>query len=127
MTDFLHELFGDVIYSYPDSQAIADGILIPFVVKGRDTHHRITANAYEGLKEHYAPSYTRYEDADFYRFFFAELLPLLPEAYRRYAAGDILTTEFGFRVTKYETTRDKQLWYIPNELGGITMMRPSDW
>lgn len=126
--DFLSELFGDVVFSYTDADAIADGVLIPFLTpQGGDTRHRITSNAYHALKEHYAPQYPEYQDADFYRFFFNELLPLVPEAFRVYKRGDILTTDFNYVVEIYNPEKSKQLWYIPNEVGGITEMLPSDY
>ena len=117
-----------MIVSYTDADAIADGVLIPFLTpQGEDTRHRITSNAYHALKEHYVPQYPEYQDADFYRFFFNELLPLVPEALRVYERGDILTTDFNYRVEKYDPEKNKQLWYIPNEVGGITEMLPSDY
>lgn len=126
--NWLEELFGPVIYSYPDSQAIEDGVLIPFLTpQGNDTKHRMTSNAYHALKDHHAPRYAEYADADFYRFFFAELLPLLPAAHREWRNQSILTTDFDFRVEKYSPGKEKQLWYIPNETGGVTMLLPSDY
>lgn len=124
--DLLNELFGNVIFSYSDGQAIEDGVLVPFVAGGRDTRHRVTRNAYEALKAHYAPQYPAYKDRDFYRFFFNELLPLAPFAIRQYERGDVLTTDFDFRVRKYEPEHGQQLWYIPNEVSGVTMMLPED-
>ena len=125
--DFLKELFGEVIFSYTDADAIADGVLIPFLSAGKDTGHRITNNAYTELKEHYAPQYPEYKDADFYKFFFNELLPLVPEAFRVYKADEILTTDFDFKVRKYDPAKSQQLWYVPNEVGGVTEMLPSDY
>ncbi|MCI0724479.1 MAG: hypothetical protein L0338_36775 [Acidobacteria bacterium] len=66
--DLLKQLFGgNVVFEYTDAQAIEDGVLIPYVVNGRDTRHRITSNAYESLKQHYAPQYPEYKEADFYQ------------------------------------------------------------
>lgn len=56
----------------------------------------------------------------------AELLPLVPEAicvWRDNVGGGILKTDYDFRVTKQD--RDV-LWYVPNEIGGVTVMRPED-
>lgn len=62
--DLLCELFGDVIFCYTDDQAIADGVLIPFVVAERDTGQRIATNAWHELKEHYRKKgYEKYIDA----------------------------------------------------------------
>ncbi len=49
--DLMHELFGDVIFSYTDGQAIEDGVLIPFIAGETDTRHRITRNAWNDLGE----------------------------------------------------------------------------
>ena len=123
--DLLHQLFGDVIFEYPDYQAIEDGILIPFVAGDRDTGHRITANAYGQLKEHYREKgHKDYTEQQFYRFFFAELIPLIPSALGEYDRAGILKTDYDFRVTKRSAD---VLWYIPNEVGGITMMLPEDY
>lgn len=118
----------DVVFSYTDGQAIEDGVLVPFLTPtGRDTHHRITSNAFVELNEHYRPAYPQYSEADFMRFYFTELLPLVPEAIRIYEkniGGGILKTNYDFKVT--DRSGDV-LWYIPNEIGGITMMKPEDY
>ena len=58
---------------------MADGTLIPFVSNGWDMGHRITSTAYADLAEHYRrKGYADYKKAGFYRFFFNELLPLVP-------------------------------------------------
>lgn len=124
--DLLKQLFGDVVFSYTDAQAIEDGILIPFVANGRDTRHRITNNAYTELKEYYrGKGYSDYDEKQFYYFFFNELLPLVPASFREWRAGEILTTNYDFRVEKYDSNK-RQLWYEPNEVGGITLMLPED-
>ena len=126
--DRMRELFGDVVFSYTDEQAVDDGVLRPFLTsQGRDTRHRITGNAYRELTEHHAQAYPQYAEADFMRLYLAELLPLVPEAVRVYEkniGGGILKTDFDFRVTK---ASDDVLWYIPNEVGGVTMMKPEDY
>lgn len=61
------------------------------------------------------------------RFYLNELLPLVPEAIRVYEkniGGGILKTDFHFRVTQ---ASDDVLWYIPNEIGGVTMMKLEDY
>jgi hypothetical protein len=126
--DPLRELFGEPIYSYTDDQAVKDGVLVPFITDGGDTGHRITRNAYEELTQHYrAKGHAHYEESQFYRFFFHELLPLVPLALREYEEGRILTTDFDFRVRKYSPGESHQLWYLPNERNGVTMMKPEDY
>ena len=41
------------------------------------------------------------------------------------AFGDILKTDFNFRVGDYK--HSNVLWYLPNERRGITMMKPEDY
>ena len=68
--DLLRQLFGEPIYEYGDDQAVADGILVPFVASRRDTGHRITRNAFETLKRHYGgEGYEGYTDRRFHDFF----------------------------------------------------------
>jgi len=126
--DQLADLFGEAVYSYTDRDAIEDGVLLPFLVNGRDTRHRLTTAAYEELKEHYRQKgYADYSEIQFHNFFLAELLPLVPFALRAHDKGGILTTDYDFHVRRFVAGDPKQLWYIPNEVSGITMMRPDDY
>ena len=75
LNEFLKSFYGEPIFSYTDQDAVADGILIPFVAGEKDTLHRITSNAFNELSEyHREKNYPDYEAKEFYRFFFAELL-----------------------------------------------------
>ncbi len=119
------ELFSeaDLVFSYTDEQAVDDGVLIPFIVGGRDTGHRITTNLDHDLKEHHKGY--NYEDAEYLAFFFNELLPLVPYAVREWEKKGILKSDYDFRVG--ETQGEKVIWYVPNEANGVTMMRPDDY
>ena len=100
---------------------------MPFVARGRDTGHRLTSNAWRELKQYYREhGYPEYGDREFYGFFYAELLPLVGEANRVWEAGDILKTSYDFRVLK-KAEEWRLLWYVPNEVGGITVMKPEDY
>ena len=124
--DLLNELFGEVISSYTDEQAIENGTLVPFVARGKDACHRITGSACGELKKYYfGHGYESYGDAEFYRFFFAELLSLVSAARLKYRQGGILTTNYDFSVSHGK--HERLLWYIPNEKGGITIMKPEDY
>ena len=102
--NLLKQLFGDVIFEYTDSQAIADGILIPFVAGDRDTGHRITTNAYNTLKEYYREKrYHDYTEQQFYTFFFAELIPLIPSALGEYDRRR--NPQNRLRLPRHETQR----------------------
>lgn len=125
LDDVLKEVFGEPISIYTDAQAVADGVLIPLLVGPQDTGHRITRSAFDELSDYYsAHGYPSYKTDDFYRFFFAELLPLVGAARAAYNEGSILTTNFDFQVVRQSEDR---LWYLPNECGGVTMMLPSDY
>ena len=127
LDDRLKKLFGEetVVIRYTDQDAINDRVLIPFVVNKRDTLHRITSNAFGELSSHYRKNgYPEYSAEDFQRFFLLELLPLVPEAYRVYRQQSILKTTYDFEVTQRTS---EILWYVPNEVGGVTMMLPSDY
>ena len=52
------------------------------------------------------------------------MIPLVPFAKREYERGGVFKTTYDFKVV--QTDRDV-LWYLPNEIGGVTMMLPSDY
>jgi hypothetical protein len=119
------ELFSeaDLVFSYTDEQAVEDGVLIPFIAGGRDTGHRITGNLYHDLKGHYK-GYD-YDDPEYLRFFLNELLPLVPYALKEWDRKGMLTSDYDFKAGKPQG--EKVIWYVPNEVNGITMMKPEDW
>jgi hypothetical protein len=121
------ELFGNVIFSYTDGEAVADGVILPFILKGKDTGMRITSAAYEELKEHYrAKGYADYSEDQFKKFFFAEICALIPTAVREWGRGRVLTTNYDFRVEGYDPKKARQLWYEPNENSAITCLKPEE-
>lgn len=127
MSDDPDDLFGPIIFRYTDADAIDDGVLIPFYTRRADTGHRITSNAFHELNEHHRPAYPTHEEGDFLRFYFAELLALIPAALEADRRGSYLTTNFDFQIQQYAAGRRDQLWYVPNEVGGVTMMKPEDY
>ena len=44
--------------------------------------------------------------------------------YEKNIGGGIPTTDFNVRARQFEAGQSEQLWYIPNEIGGVTMMKP---
>jgi hypothetical protein len=124
MTNLEH-LFGKPISTYTDDMAVQDGILIPFIDRDRDTGDRMTASAWHDLTEyHRAHGYPDYADEQFYRFFYAELQPLVAPARHAWDHSDILKTDYTFNTNQ---RAEGTLWYIPNERGGITIMKPEDY
>ncbi len=121
----LDDLFGPTISQYTDDMAVQDGNLIPFIERDRDTGDRITANAWEGLiTYHRAHGYPDYADEQFYRFFYAELQPLIAPARHAWDHSDIFKTDYSFSP---QQRAEGTLWYVPNERGGITIMKPEDY
>lgn len=125
--DPMRELLGEPIYTYGDGQVVEDGALVPFVTNSGDTGHRVTRNALETIRRHYKEqgrSEGGYSEPEFARFVFSELMPLVPDAIKVYDRGGILKTTYEFKVTNRE---EGVLWYMPNENGGLTIMKPEDY
>ena len=125
--DSTGELFGEPIYSYGDDQAVEDGVLVALQAGERPTPYRVSRGAWEELKEYYKENgYPEYGDPEFNRFFVAEILPLAPFAKKTYERGGIMKLSYKFEVIERETD-NPVLWLMPNELNGLTLMRPSDY
>lgn len=111
----------EIISEYTDNEAIEDGCILPLL-----GNHRITRNAYEELKSHYQDKgYSDYKNNEFILFFGNEVLVLSGFAIRNFNNGGILKTDYNFKVGNYK--HSKVLWLIPNELGGVTLMKPEDY
>ena len=120
----------EIISSYTDGEAIEDGVLMSFKVKTSEgikviPNHRITANAFNALKEYHGKRYPEYDDVDFLGFFFNEILTLRQYAIDAWENGGILKTDFRFKVGNFN--HSKILWFLPNENGGVTVMLPEDY
>ena len=63
---------------------------------------------------------------DFYNFFLAEMLPLVPFAIREYNRGGILMSDYNFKVSR-NPPENQRLWYLPNEVNRVTAMLSSDY
>ena len=125
--DLIEKRFGEPIYSYGDEQAVDDGVLVALRAGTRPTPYRVSRGAWEELKQYYKENgYPEYGDADLNRFFLVEILPLAPFAKRTYEQGGIMKLSYKFEVIERET-REPVLWLMPNELNGLTLMRPSDY
>ena len=111
----------NIIYEYTDKQAIDDGVIHRFFVNGKEIpQHRITNNALEAIKEKYNK-----DDGQALEFVFYELMPLIPYAFKMYVHGDLLATDYNFKVGKFR--HSQIIWFIPNENKGITVMKPEDY
>jgi hypothetical protein len=120
--DTLKDIFGEPIYSYTDRQAVEDGALVPLLTpEGIDTLHRVTATAFGELRRYHGREQESKDATAIY--VLRELLPLVEVAYRTDRQHrEFLKTDYRFRVS-----RNGGLWYVPNEVGGITILRPEDY
>lgn len=97
----------DVIFSYTDREAVEDGVLVPW--NGPQNVNRITRAVFD----HFAPAQSDDRDPDLSRLRAAvdAMLKIRPD-------------EGGWRTGTHER---EELWLIPNEIGGLTLMFPSDY
>jgi hypothetical protein len=103
--------FGEVISSYTDREAVEDGVLVPWDGPGKV--NRITRAVFDTFTTELGSSPITGSVTDI-----SEL---------RKAVGTMLERtpdEGGWRTGKY---REWELWLLPNEIGGLTLMFPSDY
>lgn len=98
----------EVVHEYPDSQAVEDGVLVPWPFAGSSRDRITRAVFYE---------YAR-RDEETGRWFVEPLVHLWVRV-AGWPADDM-----GWRTGEDDGTR---LWMVPNEIGGHTLMFPSDW
>ena len=114
----------DLVALLPASmqQLLSDGV-VPQVVNGTDTGHRLTMRAWDALIAHFPERQTE----DSYNSFWSEIASLLPVAelawHNRRLLG-ILRTDYAFSITN-DGAPDR-LWYAGNDRGGITVMLAND-
>jgi hypothetical protein len=99
------DLFGEVISTYTDREAVEDGFLVAIAGPGRV--NRVTRAVFDHFTEEMGPGVTN-------------ITPLTD------AIRYMLTLEVddGWRTGNF---RGKALWLIPNEVGGFTLMFPEDY
>ncbi len=107
--EYEHELFGNVIFSYTDAQAVEDGVLFDVTPYTVDKVNRVTASVYALLDGFDKPG----EVPKLYREMEDHALRALSQS------KDKELVEF--------TYRDKTLWLMDNETGGRTIMFPEDY
>ena len=107
--DYMRDLFGDVIFSYTDQQALEDGVL--YNVSSLSMHgiNRVTNSVYAFLggfdqSDDLAAQYRDLEDA-------------AKSAFERSADKELV--EFRYR--------DQRFWMMDNETGARTIMFPEDY
>ena len=103
--------FGEVISAYTDAQAIEDGVLV--AVPGEGGVNRVTRAVFD----HFTKPMGESDETNLV----TDITPLM-EAIRT-----ILKTpadKDGWRTTTHD---ERELWLIPNETGGLTLMFPDDY
>jgi hypothetical protein len=100
-----HELFGEVVSSYTDAEAVEDGFLV--ALSGPGNLNRVTRAVFDHFAESMGPGITN-------------IGPLM-DAVRHMLSVE---SDNGWRTGNF---RGKTLWLIPNEVGGFTLMFPEDY
>ena len=98
----------NVIFEYTDRQAVEDGVLVS--VNGPQKVNRVTRAVFDRFTE------------EMDRNGLATDITVLMTVIR--AMADIDPDEDGWRTGKYV---DRDLWLVPNEVGGLTLLFPSDY
>ena len=107
--DYIRELFGDVIFSYTDQQALEDGVLYDVAPLSRHGVNRVTNSVYAFLG-----GFDRPDDlAAQYR----DLEEVAKSAFERSADKELV--EFRYK--------DQRFWMMDNETGARTIMFPEDY
>ena len=132
MTDA--SIFGDVIYSYGDEQAVEDGVLV--AVSKID---RVTIAAWVWLEAQIAADHGGEVPDDEPRAtataWIAEHGKRAAEVWNENIDGGVFQLRTGyegntwrsFHATDEAEADITHLWLIPNEVGGMTLMFPSDY
>ena len=100
-----------MIVEYSDKQALEDGVLVS--VPGEGRVNRVTRAVFDHFTSSLGSTARTGEVTDITR---------LREAIR--AMLKIEPDEDGWRTGAYE---GKELWLLPNELGGLTLLFPDDY
>ena len=108
MSDQTDEFFGEPIYTYTDQQALDDGVLV--VVAGEGRVNRVTRAVFDHFVQPIG-------DPAFQVF---NITPLM-EAIRVMLKIEL---KEGWRTGTHD---GKELWLVPNEVGGFTLMFPEDY
>ena len=107
--EFNDELFGPVIFSYTDREALDDGVLVDVSRLTKGGVNRITASVYgflggDNKADDFAPKYRELEDA-------------ARDALAKSKDKDL--AEFNYKCQRF--------WFMDNEVGGKTIMFPEDY
>ena len=101
----------NVIYSYTDRQAVEDGVLVP--VDGEGQVNRVTRAVFDHFTESMGSSAHTGPVINI-----TPLTRVIRKVLRE------LPDEDGWRKLTYQ---GKELWLVPNEVRGLTLMFPDDY
>ena len=108
MSDQIDEFFGGPISTYTDQQALEDGILV--AIPGDGGVNRVTRAAFD--------YFVIPEDDP------AQEVSNITPPMDAIRAMLQIAPDDGWRVGEY---RGRDLWLIPNEVGGLTLLFPEDY
>lgn len=101
----------NVIFSYTDRQAVEDGVLVP--VPGDGNVNRVTRAVFDRFTRSMGNSPVTGAVTDI-----SELMAAIRAVLKVPADSD------GWRKLNYQ---GRELWLLPNEVGGSTLMHPEDY
>src|SRR5206468_8678052 len=110
MSNQIDEFFGEPIYTYTDQQALQDGVLV--AVPGDGGVNRVTRAVFDHFTESLGTSPITGSVAN--------ITPLM-DAIRAMLRIEPVD---GWRVGEYQ---GRELWLIPNEVEGLTLLFPEDY
>ena len=110
MSKQIDEFFGEPISTYTDQQALQDGILV--AIPGDGGVNRVTRAVFNHFTESLGTSPITGTVTN--------ITPLMDAI----CAMLRIEPDDGWRTGLHQ---DRELWLIPNELGGLTLMFPEDY
>ena len=109
MSKQMDEFFGEPISTYTDQQALEDGVLV--AVPGDAEVNRVTRAVFDHFTESLGTSPITGSVAN--------ITPLMDAIHAMLQ----IEPDDGWRVGVHQ---GRELWLIPNEVGGLTLMFPED-
>lgn len=106
----------DIIFKYTAQDALNDGI---FAKLGK-SNHLVTSNLLHALQKKHSM-----ELDQALSFILNETLCLVAYAFKADQQGEIFKTNYMFKVGNFK--HSEIIWMMPNELGGLTLMKPEDY
>ena len=106
----------DIIFKYTAQDALNDGV---FARLGK-SNHLVTSNLLNALQKKHSM-----ELDQALSFILNETLCLVAYAFKADQQNEIFKTNYMFKVGNFK--HSEIIWMMPNELGGLTLMKPEDY